>query len=220
MKKIRVLLVEDHTIVRKGLCSLLDLDPDIEVVGESEDGIDALKKAEELQPDVMVMDIAMSGLNGLDATEQIKKRFPQINILVLTMHENEEYILQTFKAGASGYLIKKAAPKDLISAIKKVFEGDRILSESISKTVLDGYLRLSEMTPKGNKSNRNLTAREEEVLGLIKAGKKNKEIAELLCVSTKTIESHKAHIMKKLNISGAAELNRYIIRKEIFEAGN
>ncbi len=220
MKKIRILLVEDHTIVRKGLCSLLDSDPGIEVIGESENGIDALKKAEELQPDIIVMDIAMPGLNGLEATKQIKKRFPKIKILVLTMHENEEYILQTLQAGALGYLIKKAAPKDLILAIHTIFRGNFFLSPSISKTVIDEYLRLSEMMPKADKSKRNLTKREEEILSLIQAGKKNKEIAEMLYLSIKTIESHKAHIMKKLNIRGMAELNRYIVRKEMIGSGN
>jgi len=147
MDKTRVLLAEDHTIVRKGLRSLLDKETGIEVVGEAEDGREAIVKAEELHPDVVVMDIAMPGLNGLEATRQIKKRFSDIKIIILTMHANEEYILQSLKAGASGYLIKKAAPAELISAINAVHNGHSFLSPSISRMVIDEYIRRSKEIP-------------------------------------------------------------------------
>jgi DNA-binding NarL/FixJ family response regulator len=213
MDTIRVLLAEDHTIVRKGLRSLLDRDIGIKIVGEAEDGREAVKKAEKLQPDVVVMDIAMPGLNGLEATRQLKKRFPEMKFIILTVHDNEEYILQTLRAGASGYLIKKAAPADLIEAIQAVHRGDSYLSPSISKTVIDEYIRQAEIKSESDIIYGKLTNREREVFQLIIEGHKNREIGNLLHVSPKTVETHKANIMKKLNISSTAELVRYAMDK-------
>ncbi|MBE9547617.1 MAG: response regulator transcription factor, partial [Proteobacteria bacterium] len=213
MERTRVLLAEDHTIVRKGLRSLLDKETGIKVVGEAEDGRKAIVKAEELHPDVVVMDIAMPGLNGLEATRQIKKRFPDMKIIILTMHANEEYILQSLKAGASGYLVKKAAPAELISAINAVHKGDSFLSPSISRTVIDEYIRRSKEISEGKEGFEQLTVREREVLQLIAEGRKTREIAELLYISIKTVETHRSHIMNKLDIHSTAELTRYAIRK-------
>ena len=218
MDKTRVLLAEDHTIVRKGLRSLLDKETGIKVVGEAEDGREAIVKAEELHPDVVVMDIAMPGLNGLEATRQIKKRFPDMKILILTMHTNEEYVLQTLNAGASGYLVKKAAPAELISAINAVHKGDSFLSPSISRTVIDEYIRRSKEISEGEEGFEQLTVREREVLQLIAEGRKTREIAELLYISIKTVETHRAHIMNKLDIHSTAELTRYAIRKGIISS--
>lgn len=218
MDKTRVLLAEDHTIVRKGLRSLLDKETGIKVVGEAEDGRKAIVKAEDLHPDVVVMDIAMHGLNGLEATRQIKKRFPDMKILILTMHTNEEYVLQTLKAGASGYLVKKAAPAELISAINAVHKGDSFLSPSISRTVIDEYIRRSKEISEGEEGFEQLTVREREVLQLIAEGHKTREIAELLYISIKTVETHRAHIMNKLDIHSTAELTRYAIRKGIISS--
>jgi len=218
MDKTRVLLVEDHTIVRKGLRSLLDKETGIKVVEEAEDGREAILKAEELYPDVVVMDIAMPGLNGLEATRQIKKRFPDIKIIILTMHANEEYILQSLKAGASGYLVKKAAPVELISAINAVHKGNSFLSPSISRTVIDEYIRRSKEISEGEEGFEQLTVREREVLQLIAEGRKTREIAELLYISIKTVETHRAHIMNKLDIHSTAELTRYAIRKGIISS--
>jgi len=218
MDKTRVLLVEDHTIVRKGLRSLLDKETGIKVVEEAEDGREAILKAEELHPDVVVMDIAMPGLNGLEATRQIKKRFPDIKIIILTMHANEEYILQSLKAGASGYLIKKAAPVELISAINAVHKGNSFLSPSISRMVIDEYIRRSKEISEGEEGFERLTVREREVLQLIAEGRKTREIAELLYISIKTVETHRAHIMNKLDIHSTAELTRYAIRKGIISS--
>jgi len=218
MDKTRVLLAEDHTIVRKGLRSLLDKETGIEVVGEAEDGRKAIVKAEKLHPDVVVMDIAMPGLNGLEATRQIKKRFPDIKIIILTMHTNEEYVLQTLKAGASGYLVKKAAPAELISAINAINKGNSFLSPSISRTVIDEYLRRSKEISEGEEGFEQLTVREREVLQLIAEGRKTREIAERLYISIKTVETHKAHIMDKLDIHSTAELTRYAIRKGIISS--
>ena len=218
MDKTRVLLAEDHTIVRKGLRSLLDKETGIKVVGEAEDGREAIVKAEELHPDVVVMDIAMPGLNGLEATRQIKKRFPDMKILILTMHTNEEYVLQTLNAGASGYLVKKAAPAELISAINAVHKGDSFLSPSISRTVIDEYIRRSKEISEGEEGFEQLTVREREVLQLIAEGRKTREIAELLYISIKTVETHRAHIMNKLDIHSTAELTRYAMRKGIISS--
>ncbi len=218
MDKTRVLLAEDHTIVRKGLRSLLDKETGIEVVGEAEDGREAIVKAEELHPDVVVMDIAMPGLNGLEATRQIKKRFSDIKIIILTMHANEEYILQSLKAGASGYLIKKAAPAELISAINAVHKGHSFLSPSISRMVIDEYIRRSKEISEGEEGFEQLTVREREVLQLIAEGRKTREIAELLYISIKTVETHRAHIMNKLDIHSTAELTQYAIRKGIISS--
>ena len=218
MDKTRVLLAEDHTIVRKGLRSLLDKETGIKVVGEAEDGREAIVKAEELHPDVVVMDIAMPGLNGLEATRQIKKRFSDMKIIILTMHTNEEYVLQTLKAGASGYLVKKAAPAELISAINAVHKGNSFLSPSISRTVIDEYIRRSKEISEGEEGFEQLTVREREVLQLIAEGRKTREIAELLYISIKTVETHRAHIMDKLDIHSTAELTRYAIRKGIISS--
>jgi two-component system response regulator NreC len=209
-----VLLVEDHTIVRKGLRSLLESEADIRVVGEAENGREAIEKVEELRPDVVVMDISMPGLNGLEATRQIKKRFREVQVLVLTVHTSEEYILQILRAGASGYLIKQAAPAELISAIQAVHRGGAFLSPSISKKVLEDYVRRAEATAQRDSLER-LTDREREVLQLIAEAYSTREIAELLHISIKTAETHRAHLMQKLGLHSAAELTRYAILKGI-----
>ena len=215
MDTIRVLLADDHTIVRKGLRSLLDSDIGIIIVGEAKDGREAVKKAEKLQPDVVVMDIAMPGLNGLEATRQIKKRFPGMKIIILTVHANEEYVLQTLRVGASGYLVKKAAPGDLIEAIQAVYKGDSFLSPSISRTVIDEYIRQVETKSERDIIYGKLTNREREIFQLIIEGHKNREIADLLYVSIKTVETHKAHIMDKLNVHSTAKLIRYAMDKDL-----
>lgn len=210
MKKIRVLLAEDHTIVRQGLVALLRSEPDIEVAGEASDGLLAIELAKKLIPDVVLMDIAMKHLNGIEATRQIKKLFPHMKVLVLTMYDNEEWIFQIFKAGASGYLIKDSAMTDLISAIRAIYQGDSFLSPSISKKVIEEYIRKAEM---GEKTGVDiLTDREREILQLIAEGQSTPQIASLLCISKKTVEAHKTHIMEKLNIHDKVGLVKYAIR--------
>jgi DNA-binding NarL/FixJ family response regulator len=215
MDNIKVLLADDHTIVRKGLRSLLDGEKGIRVVAEAEDGREAIKKAEKLHPDVVVMDITMPGLNGIEATRQLKKRFPQMKILILSMHKNEEYILQTLQAGASGYLIKKAAPSELVLAIHAAQRNEFFLSPQVSKRVIENYVLNVERISVGENKYKKLTAREREVLQLIAEGHKNRDIAELLSVSVKTVEVHKANMMDKLNIRSTAKLAQYAIRKEL-----
>ena len=211
MKKIRVLLAEDHTIVRQGISALLRSEPDIEVVGEAADGLEALELAKKLIPDVVLMDIAMRNLNGLEATRKIKKLFPHTKVLVLTMYDNEEWIFQILRVGASGYLIKDSAMTELTSAIRAVHQGDSYLSPSISKKVIDEYIRKAEMGEKGGLEDL-LSGREREILQLIAEGHSVPQIASLLCISKKTVEAHKNHIMEKLNIRDKVGLVKYAIR--------
>lgn len=213
MRTINVLVAEDHTIVRKGICSLIDGKGDIQVVGEAEDGRKAIDKAGTLLPDVILMDITMPHLNGLEATRQIKKLFPQIKILALTMYTNEEYILQILQAGASGYVVKQAAPAELLSAIHAVYRGDSFLSPSISKTIIDEYLR--HTAPVAPVEQEKLTDREREVLQLIAEGYSNREIADKLNLSVKTVGVHRSNIMKKLEIHSVTDLVKYALRKGI-----
>jgi two-component system response regulator NreC len=210
---IRVLLAEDHTIVRKGLRALLDDEAGIEVVGEAEDGREAVEKAGQLLPDVVLMDIAMPGLNGLEATGQVKERFPEVKVVILTMHANEEYIFQILRAGASGYVVKQAAPTELISAIRAAYRGESFLSPSISKRVIKEYIQQAEAIEEDSYDQ--LTNREREVLQLIAEGHSNREMAELLHISIKTVETHRANLMDKLDIHSTAELARYAIRKGV-----
>ena len=212
MKKIRVLLAEDHTILREGLRLLLNDEADIEVVGEAADGRDALEKAENLLPDIVLMDISMPGLNGLEVTRRITKQLSQIKILVLTMHATLEYIFQVLQAGASGYLIKESAATEVIDAIHAIMEGDTYLSPSISRKVIAAYVRQTKTTTAGDRYLQ-LTNREREILQLIAEGHSNREAAELLHVSIKTVETHRANLMDKLDIHNIAELVKYAIRK-------
>jgi two-component system response regulator NreC len=214
MTEIRVLLAEDHTIVRKGLRSLLDADPAITVVGEAENGRQAIDQVERLLPDVVVMDIAMPGLNGLEATRQIKKRFPEVQVLILTVHTAQEYILQILRAGASGYLVKQAAPTDLVQAIQAAHRGDTFLSPSISRKVIEEYVLQASAAAELD-SYDTLTDREREVLQLIAEGSSTRQIAEQLHISVKTVETHRAHLMDKLQLRSTAELTQYAIRKGV-----
>jgi DNA-binding NarL/FixJ family response regulator len=214
MNKISVLLVDDHTIVRKGLRSLLDAEADIQVIGEAEDGREAVEQVGRLRPQVVVMDITMPGLNGLEATRQITERFPQVQVVVLTMHTAEEYIFQILRAGASGYVVKRAAPSELISAVRAAYRGESFLGPAVSKTVIEEYLRQAEALA-GENSYETLTPREREVLQLLAEGHSNRRIAELLCLSVKTVQSHRANLMRKLDIHSIAELTQYAIHKGV-----
>jgi len=214
MKKITLLLVEDHTIVRQGLRSLLEQSDDIKVIAEAEDGREAVKKTGQLNPDVVLMDISMPNLNGIEATRQIKKKYPDIKVLILTMHTTKEYIFQILFAGASGYLIKKSAHQELLSAVRAVHRGDYYLSPLVSKKVVDEYIEKTKETDVQDRFEK-LTIREREVLQLIGEGRSNKEIANLLYLSMKTVETHKAHLMEKLDIHTTAGLIKYAIQKGI-----
>jgi two-component system response regulator NreC len=214
--KIRVLLAEDHTIVRKGLRALLDDEADIEVVGEAEDGRKAVQQVQRLRPDVVLMDITMPLLNGVEATRQIKAQHPEVEVLGLTRHENEEYIYQLLRAGAAGYVVKQAAPAELVEAIRTVFQGDTFLSPSINPSVIEEYIRQAKAMVKKDSDER-LTPREREVLQLVAEGRTNREIAQVLSISVKTVEHHRANLMSKLDLYSAAELTQYAIRTGVID---
>ncbi len=217
MSVIRVLLAEDHTLVRKGLRALLDEEVDIEVVGEAQDGRGAVQQVEQLLPDIVLMDISMPNLNGLEATRQIVAQFPETRVLVLTRHANREYIYQLLRAGASGYVVKQAAPAELILAIRAVCQGDTFLSPSISRQVIEDYIRKAQEVVSSTDSYDRLTPREREVLQLIAEGYSTSEIAEMLYVSAKTVYAHRAHLMAKLDLHSEAELTQYAIRKGVID---
>jgi DNA-binding NarL/FixJ family response regulator len=215
MNKIRVLLADDHTILRDGIRALLDDQADMEVIGEAEDGYATVKMTAQLQPDVVVMDIAMPLLNGLEATRQIQRDHPQVKVLILTMHDNEEYIRQVLAAGALGYVLKDAAARDLLGAIRAVYQGEPVLSPAITRLVIEDYLRWGDIRPPD--SSNGLTSREREVLQLIAEGYTNKEIAEILCLSVKTVQSHRTNLMGKLDLHDRGELIKYAIQKKIID---
>ncbi len=214
MTKIRVLLAEDHTIVRKGLRALLDDEPTIEVIGEAENGREAVEKTEALRPDIVIMDHTMPLLNGLEATRQIRDHSPAVKILILTMHTNEEYIFEFLQAGAAGYLVKQSAPTDLVAAIFAIQQGQSYLSPAISKTVIDEYLRQGVAGGKGSTPDP-LTAREREIIQLVAEGFSNREIADQLHISVKTVGVHRLNLMQKLDLHSPTELTKYAIRKGI-----
>ena len=216
MNKIKVLIADDHTIVRKGLCSLLIGEKDITVIGEARNGKEVIRKVSELSPDVIVMDINMPLLNGIEATSNIKKIHPSIGIIILTMYSDEGYVHEAILAGASGFLLKNTIPQDLCAAIRAVSRGESFLSPSISKTVIESYTKLNP-SQKGQLPKKDLTAREREIVQLIAEGYSNREISELLYISSKTVEVHKHNIQKKLNISGTALLTQYAIRKGLIK---
>jgi len=215
MSVIRVLLADDHRILREGIRALIEDEDDMQVVGEAEDGLSAVKKVAQLQPDVVVMDIAMPLLNGLEATRQIHRDYPRVRVLILTMHENEEYIRQVLAAGALGYVLKDAAARDLLGAIRSVYQGEAVLSPAITRLVIEDYLRWGDIRPEDTTDG--LTAREREVLQLIAEGYTNKDIAGILSLSVKTVQSHRTNLMNKLDLHDRGELIKYAIQKKIID---
>lgn len=216
MKPVRVLLADDHTLVRAGLRKLLESMPQIEVVGEAADGLALLALTEQLQPNLVLMDIAMPGLNGLDATARLVKAWPNIRILILSMHQNEEYVRQALRNGAAAYLLKDCAPLELELAVKAVLRGETYLSPAVSKGVVSDYVqRLRDDAVPGAA----LTPRQREVLQLIAEGRSTKEIARRLDLAVKTVESHRSQLMKQLDIHEVAGLVRYAMRIDLVTSG-
>lgn len=215
--KIRVLLADDHAIVRQGVKMILTNEPDIEVVGEAEDGLQAVDMAKTLKPDVAVLDISMPGINGIEATRQIKAAVPNVQTLALTMHDDDTYVFQLLKAGGSGYVLKRAAATDLVQAIHAARRGDAFLYPSVAKAVVTDYLKRLE-GGEGRASYDGLTEREREILTLVAEGATNQEISQKLYISVKTVQTHRTHIMEKLNLHDRTMLVRYAIRKGLIEA--
>jgi len=213
MAHLRILLADDHTVVRQGLRKVLEERPEWEVVAEAGDGREAVRQAEELKPDVAIVDIGMPLLNGIEATRQIVKRSPSTRVLVLTMYSEEAYVHQVLKAGATGYLLKDSADVDLIRAVSVVSRGEPFFSPAIARLVLDDYLELSDtgITDRYEL----LSEREREVFQLIAEGKANKEIAVILSISPSTVETHRARIMEKLDLHSAAEIVLYAVRRGV-----
>jgi two-component system, NarL family, response regulator NreC len=214
MKKIRILLADDHTLIRGGLRLLAEQQPDLVVVGEAEDGRQAVAMAATLKPDVAVLDIGMPNLNGIEAAKQITEGDSRAAVVILSMHADETYILRALKAGARGYLLKDSTESDLARAIRTVAEGKSFFSPAVSKVLLEDYVRKLQRTG-GEDSFELLTPREREILQLIAEGKSNKDVANLLHLSVYTVETHRANIMEKLKLKSVPELILYAVRKGV-----
>jgi two-component system response regulator NreC len=208
----RIIIAEDHTILREGLRALLSADPRFEVVAEAEDGRVAIERCEDLTPDLLLIDLSMPRMNGLEAIREVKKQNADMKVIALTVHKTEEYILATLQAGADGYVLKDATHSELVMAIEHVLMGKRYLSPGVSEKVIEGYLE-GRKTLKSKTAWDTLTSREREILKLIAEGYKNKGIADDLCISLKTVEKHRANLMKKLDLHSAAELTAYAMQK-------
>jgi len=215
-KQYRIAIAEDHTILREGLRAMLSAEPDFDVVCEAEDGRDAIRCIEKYHPDLVLMDLSMPRMNGLEAIKETKKRSPNTKIVALTVHKTEEYILATLQAGTDGYVLKETTHSELVAALRHVLSGKRYLSPGISETVIEGYLE-EKRAIKPKSAWDTLTKREREILKLIAEGYKNKEIADYLYVSLKTVEKHRTNLMKKLDIHNVASLTTFAMEKGLVD---
>ncbi|NWF94080.1 MAG: response regulator transcription factor [Syntrophaceae bacterium] len=210
--KYRLVIAEDHVILREGLKALLSSGPEFEVVGEAENGHEAIHCVEKYKPDLILMDLSMPRMNGMEAIREIKRQSPETKILVLTVHKAEEYVLTTLRAGADGYILKDSTHAELMIALRNVLAGKPYLSPGVSEKVIEGYLE-GKKTLKKRSSWETLTQREREILKLIAEGYKNKEIAEYLCISVKTVEKHRSNLMEKLDLHNVQALTALAIEK-------
>jgi two-component system response regulator NreC len=214
MPPIRILLADDHTMVRDGLRALLDRQADLQIVAEASDGRECVRLADEHSPDVVMMDIAMPRMNGIEATRRIVAAHPAIAVVILSMHQDESYVLQSLKAGARGYLLKDSAREDVLEAIRTVVQGRSFLTRKVSRMLQEDYIE--QLQSKGlDDTYELLTDREREILQLLAEGKANKEVANLLNISPTTVETHRGHILRKLSLHGTADLILYAVRKRI-----
>jgi two-component system response regulator NreC len=214
MQKIKVLVVDDHTIVRDGICVLLGLAGDIEIVGEASNGKEAIEMVKKFKPDIVIMDIAMPIMNGIEATRRINKEFPEIKVLALTQYSNKEYVYPIIEAGAKGFISKTAASSELASGIRAINKGDSFLSPSVAKVFVEDY-QVGSTIRTNNDPYDELTYREREILKLLAEGYTINEIAEMLIISPKTVDGHKTRLMSKLDIHSRADLIKYAVRKGI-----
>ncbi|MBI4454998.1 MAG: response regulator transcription factor [Acidobacteria bacterium] len=217
MPKMRILIADDHEVVRRGFRSLLETRPEWEVCAEAVTGREAVEKATQHNPDVVVMDISMPELNGLEATRQIVKALPKVEVLILTMHDSEELVREVLDAGARGYVLKSDAGRDLVAAVDAVRRHKPFFTSRVSEIVLDGYLKRNSHTGKEGIRLSRLTPREREIVQLLAEGKSNKEVAVALNISVKTAETHRANVMNKLGLHSVTELVRYAVRNKIVE---
>lgn len=214
-RKIRVLIADDHTILREGIRSLLEREPDIEVVGEAADGAEAVAKVDQLRPDAVLLDVGMPNMNGIEATRRIKAKHPDICVLILSMHDDEEYVRPLMQSGASGYVLKRSATTDLVVALRAAVRGHTVLAPELARSAFGS--ERPQAAPAKAETYDNLTQREVEVLRLIAEGLTNQEIADKLVISVKTVQAHRANIMEKLDLHDAVELTKYAIRKGIIQ---
>ena len=213
---IRLLLADDHAVVRSGLRLLLEAQPDLVIVGEAENGEEAIRRTAELQPDVVLMDIEMPGMNGIEAARRIKVQSPGTSVLALTMYEDDQYFFEMLRAGASGYVPKRAAPDELASAIRAVSRGEVFIHPSLAGRLVQDYLQRRDMEVQEQAAG-DLTPREQEVLTLIAQGLSNNEIADQLVISAKTVDRHRENIMRKLNLHNRVDLVKYALRKGLID---
>jgi two-component system response regulator NreC len=209
MSTLKVLLVEDHVIVRQGVSALLDEEPDIAIVGEASDGSQALALVQKLRPDIVLMDLSLPGLGGVEATRQIRELYPGVRVLVLSMYDSEEYVFRALRAGASGYVLKQSTSTELVLALRAVAAGSTFLSPSISQILISDYMRRVETQQSDDEALSILTPREREVLQLIAQGLSNRQIAEKLHISVKTVETHRGNMMNKLDVHDRAGLVKF-----------
>lgn len=205
-----ILLADDHHVIRQALHLLLDSESDFQVMGEAADGQETLQLAEQLQPEVLIVDLMMPGLSGIEVTRRIKKSFPQIHIVILSMHDTEAYVVEALQAGASGYVLKKSTSGELVQAIQQVLAGNRYLSPPLSERLIDNYLQQAQESRLDPLEG--LTPREREMLHLSAEGLSNQEIAEHLSLSPRTVEMHRGNMMRKLNLKNQTELIRYALK--------
>lgn len=217
-QRIRVLLVEDHAIVRQGVRLLLDGQPDMEVVGEADEGGKALALVAQKEPDVVLMDLAMPGINGLEATTEIKRRWPDVQVIALTVHDNDEYFFQMITAGAAGYVLKGADPSELLEAIRTAHKGEVFLHPPLTTKLVRDYLRRARLGEVSDSYDA-LSDREKQVLRLIGEGQTAQEIADTLGIASSTVQTHRAHIMEKLNLRRRSELMKYAVRRGLIGPG-
>jgi DNA-binding NarL/FixJ family response regulator len=216
-KPITILLADDHTIVRQGLAKVLEAEPSFSIVGEARDGREAVSRVDQLNPDVVIMDISMPLLNGIEATRQIKKAHPRTKIIILSMHSQNRFVSELLTLGASGYLLKDSEGTDVINAVNAVVKGDTYLSPSISRLIIEDYVSLKRTKSSREELYGSLSDREREVFQMIAEGRSTKEIAEILCVSVSTIKTHRANILEKLQMDNLAQLIQLAIEFGLVE---
>lgn len=216
MDTIKIILADDHTLIRSGLKALLSFSPEFEVIGEADDGLSAIRQVEEKKPDILILDLSMPNMSGIDCIKEIRSRGLICNILVLTMYDDEEYIKEVMRSGADGYLLKKSADSELIEAIHKIYHGKKYLNEAISQTLINSLLRSAPTQSDETDPYILLSIREREVLRYLAKGFTNSEIAEILSLSPKTIDTYRSRIMNKLNIKKKSELVNYAMQHRLF----